>query len=88
MEAHAIEGVRLELGVDVWPFSINIAMLTGLVVNEFMTNALKHSFVGRDKSVISLSSSVNDEDYRVIVSDDGSDCPMTPAGLSPTSSER
>ena len=47
MTAHAVEGIRLDLKVDTWPVSINVAMPTGLVVNELLTNALKHAFAGR-----------------------------------------
>ena len=71
MEAHAVEGIRLELSVDTWPCSINVAMPTGLVVNELMTNALKHAFVGRDGGSITISSLVDDSGCRVIVSDNG-----------------
>ncbi|OBX18326.1 histidine kinase [Erythrobacter sp. QSSC1-22B] len=71
MEAHGVEGVRLELKVDAWPVSINVAMPTGLVVNELMTNALKHAFVGRDGGVITLSSLVDESGCRVMVSDNG-----------------
>ena len=71
MEAHAVEGIRLELSVDTWPCSINVAMPTGLVVNELMTNALKHAFVGRDGGIITISSLVDDSGCRVIVSDNG-----------------
>lgn len=71
MEAHAVEGVRLELKVDTWPVSIDVAMPTGLVVNEIMTNALKHGFLGRDGGTIKLSSLVDDTGCRVIISDDG-----------------
>jgi two-component sensor histidine kinase len=71
MEAHAVEGVRLELKVDAWPVSINVAMPTGLVVNELMTNALKHAFVGRDTGTIKLSSLVDQTGCRVVVADDG-----------------
>lgn len=71
MEAHAVEGIRLELSVDTWPCSINVAMPTGLVVNELMTNALKHAFVGRDGGIITISSLVDDNGCRVIVSDNG-----------------
>lgn len=71
MEAHAVEGVRLDLKVDTWPVSINVAMPTGLVVNELMTNALKHAFIGRDGGVITLSSLVDDTGCRVIISDNG-----------------
>ncbi|MBC7522491.1 MAG: histidine kinase [Sandarakinorhabdus sp.] len=71
MEAHAVEGIRLELSVDSWPCSINVAMPTGLVVNELMTNALKHAFVGRDGGIITISSLVDDSGCRVIFSDNG-----------------
>lgn len=71
MEAHAVEGVRLELKVDTWPVSIDVAMPTGLVVNEIMTNALKYAFEGRDNGTIKLSSLVDDTGCRVIISDDG-----------------
>lgn len=71
MEAHAVEGVRLELKVDTWPVSIDVAMPTGLVVNEIMTNALKYAFDGRDGGTIKVSSLVDDTGCRVVISDDG-----------------
>ncbi|GGI70109.1 sensor histidine kinase [Polymorphobacter multimanifer] len=71
MEAHAIQGIRLELRVDAWPVSINVAMPTGLVVNELMTNALKHGFVGRDRGTITMSSLVDETGCRIVVADDG-----------------
>lgn len=71
MEAHAVPGIRLNLQVDTWPCSINVAMPTGLVVNELMTNALKHAFVGREGGTISISSLVDDTGCTVIVADDG-----------------
>ena len=71
MQAHAVEGIRLELKVDTWPVSINVAMPTGLVVNELLTNALKHAFTGREGGTIKLSSLVDSSGCRVIVEDDG-----------------
>ena len=71
MEAHAVEGIRLDLSVDTWPCSINVAMPTGLVVNELMTNALKHAFVGRDGGIITISGLVDDSGCRVIIADNG-----------------
>jgi two-component sensor histidine kinase len=71
MQAHPAEGVRLEMKVDSWPVSINVAMPTGLVVNELLTNALKHAFVGRKGGTISLTSLVDDNGCRVTVADDG-----------------
>lgn len=71
MQAHAVEGIRLDLKVDTWPVSINVAMPTGLVVNELLTNALKHAFTGREGGTIKMHSLVDDEGCRVIISDDG-----------------
>ena len=71
MRAHAMEGIHLNLQVDTWLVSINVAMPTGLVVNELLTNALKHAFKGREGGTITLHSLVDDEGCRVVVSDDG-----------------
>jgi two-component sensor histidine kinase len=75
MRAHAREGIRLELKVDSWPVSVNVAMPAGLVVNELLTNALKHAFDGRDGGTITLHSLVDAEGCTVIVADDGSGLP-------------
>lgn len=71
MQAHAVEGIHLDLQVDTWPVSVNVAMPAGLVVNELLTNALKHAFAGREGGTITLQSLVDDSGCRVIVSDDG-----------------
>lgn len=71
MTAHAVEGIHLNLQVDTWPVSLNVAMPTGLVVNELMTNALKHAFTGREGGTITVKSLVDDTGCRVTVSDDG-----------------
>jgi len=71
MRAHAPEGIRLDLKVDTWPVSVNVAMPTGLVVNELLTNALKHAFVGREGGTITLHSLVDAQGCRVVVADDG-----------------
>lgn len=71
MAAHATEGIHLNLQVDTWPVSLDVAMPTGLVINELLTNALKHAFVGRTGGTISLKSLVDDTGCRITVSDDG-----------------
>ena len=71
MRSHAVEGIRLDLKVDAYPVSVNVAMPAGLVVNELMTNALKHAFTGRDRGTITLRSLADGEGCRVIVADDG-----------------
>jgi two-component sensor histidine kinase len=71
MGTHAVEGIRLSLKVDVYPVSINVAMPTGLVVNELMTNALKHAFTGRESGTITVECLVGEECCKVVVADDG-----------------
>lgn len=71
MLSHAVEGVRLDLKVDTYPVSVNVAMPAGLVVNELLTNALKHAFKDRDGGTITLHSLADGEGCRVVVADDG-----------------
>ena len=71
LTSHAVEGIRLDLKVDAYPVSVNIAMPTGLVVNELLTNALKHAFVGRDSGTITLSSLSDGTGCVVVVADNG-----------------
>ncbi|MGK6316986.1 sensor histidine kinase [Neorhizobium sp. DT-125] len=71
MAAQAIEGIRLDMKVDTWPVSVNVAMPVGLVVNELMTNALKYAFAGRDGGEVKIRCTVDDEGCKVLVADDG-----------------
>jgi len=71
MRTHATEGIRLNLKVDVYPVSVNTAMPAGLVVNELMTNALKHAFLGREGGTITLECLASNEGCEVVIADDG-----------------
>lgn len=71
MASHAVEGIRLDMKVDTYPVSINVAMPTGLVVNELLTNALKHAFKGREGGTITLHSVVDGDGCRIVIADDG-----------------
>jgi PAS domain S-box-containing protein len=71
LQAHAVEGIRLDLKVDIYPVSVNVAMPTGLVVNELLTNALKHAFVGRPGGTITLHSLADADGCRITIADDG-----------------
>jgi PAS domain S-box-containing protein len=75
MLAHGHEGVRLDLKVDSYPVSVNVAMPAGLVVNELLTNALKHAFADRNGGTITVRCLVDEEGCRVIVGDDGKGLP-------------
>lgn len=71
MQAHATEGIRLDLKVDSWPVSTNVAMPAGLVVNELLTNSLKYAFAGREGGTITIHSLVDEAGCRVVIADDG-----------------
>jgi len=75
MGSYAVEGVRLNLQLDAYPVSVNVAMPTGLVVNELLTNALKHAFAGRAGGTITLHSLSDGEGCRIVVADDGNGLP-------------
>jgi two-component sensor histidine kinase len=76
MASHAVEGIRLDMKVDTYPVSIDVAMPTGLVVNELLTNSLKHAFAGRDGGTITLHSIVDGDGCRVVIADDGVGLPQ------------
>jgi two-component sensor histidine kinase len=72
MRAHALEGIHLDLQVDTWLVSLDVAMPVGLVVNELLTNALKHAFQGRPGGLISLHCTTDARGgCQVVVADDG-----------------
>jgi len=58
--------------VDDYPLPISVAVPVGLIINELLSNALKHAFEGRDEGKIEVSLTAS-EDGRVnlTVSDDG-----------------
>jgi PAS domain S-box-containing protein len=71
MSTHAVEGIKLDLRIEPYPVSVNVAMPTGLVVNELLTNALKYAFAGRKSGTVTLHSLLDKDGYRVVVADDG-----------------
>lgn len=71
MRAHEDPGIRLDLHLETFPLSAEVAMATGLVVNELLTNALKFAFAGRDGGTITLRSLIDATGCQVIVADDG-----------------
>jgi two-component sensor histidine kinase len=75
MRSQAVEGIRLDLKVDAYPVSVNVAMPTGLVVNELLTNSLKHAFAGRNTGTITLHSTSDGNGCKVVVADDGTGLP-------------
>jgi len=71
LRSHAEDGIQLNLKVENCPTTINIAMPVGLVVNEAMTNALKHAFKGRGEGTITLHCLRHNRGYAIAITDNG-----------------
>ncbi len=58
---------------DIQNSILNVQLLTplGILVNELLTNMMKHAFAGRETGVIFLSVSQNENRISVILKDDG-----------------
>ena len=55
-----------------YPFPISMAVPVGLVLNELLSNALKHAFVGRKEGTIEVSLTASEEGkINLMVRDDG-----------------
>jgi PAS domain S-box-containing protein len=68
--------VTLDLVIDEVPLGIDRAIPCGLVVNELMTNALKHAFRGGRKGTIRVAlAQLEDGRIRLGVTDDGGGLP-------------
>lgn len=78
LRSQAAPGIRLDMTVDIYPVSVNVAMPTGLVVNELLTNALKHAFRDREGGTITLHSLTDAEGCCITIADDG---PGLPEGM-------
>ena len=66
------EKIKLILDTDSISLDIDTAVPCGLIINELVSNALKHAFVGRETGEMRISfKNLNDELIRLTVSDDG-----------------
>ncbi|OPX74132.1 MAG: putative diguanylate cyclase [Methanoregulaceae archaeon PtaB.Bin152] len=63
--------ITLRMGFDPIMTDINIAIPLGLVVNELVSNALKHAFPGDMKGIVTLRGRVENGEIVISVEDDG-----------------
>ncbi len=63
--------IKIEKNID--DFMIDAKMIShiGIVINELLTNAMKHAFAGRQKGLITVSASIKNNVVTIIVKDDG-----------------
>jgi two-component sensor histidine kinase len=63
--------IRINIRVENVFLDINSAVPCGLLINEIISNACKHAFSGRDKGNIDIFFGKEDEQFHLIVRDDG-----------------
>lgn len=64
-------GIELELEVDACERPLDQAVAIGLLVNELLTNALKHAFPDQRTGTLRLALSEDEESCCLVVEDDG-----------------
>jgi PAS domain S-box-containing protein len=68
--------IRLNIDAHNTLMRIDTAIPCGLIINELITNALKHGFPERSDGEINVEFFEQDDEYILIVSDDGIDFPQ------------
>ena len=67
--------ILVEFDVDSFTVPLEVAVRSGLIVSEAMTNAVQHAFEGRDEGVVRLSVHEDKGDVTVKLADNGSGMP-------------
>ena len=74
-------GVRIRRNLQSSTLTVSQATPVALLVNELLTNSLKHAFVDRQGGVVEVTVDVQDDGSIVVeVADDGIGMPLNPAG--------
>ncbi len=63
--------VRIETQVDEFTLPVKDLTNIGIIVNELLTNTIKHAFTGRVEGAIAVAASRTNDRVTVIVADDG-----------------
>jgi two-component sensor histidine kinase len=67
-----LDRIKLEIKTEKTEMVADTAIPCGLIINELITNSLKHAFPGERSGTISLSfKQVRGKDYVLTISDDG-----------------
>ncbi len=70
-ETYTSENITVEIELDAIEFELEKAMPCGLILNELLSNALKHAFNPSDSGEVIISLSKKSEIYSLSVSDNG-----------------
>lgn len=72
-DAYNIQDDKIELNINVTDVIIDVDTMIplGLIINELMSNILKHAFIGRQKGQIDIKLEENQKELLLSISDDG-----------------
>ncbi|MDA3811349.1 MAG: ATP-binding protein [Spirochaetaceae bacterium] len=63
--------VTIEKNIEDFILDAETLFNIGIIINELITNIMKYAFTGREKGMITLSSSLKDNHVTIILADDG-----------------
>jgi len=69
------ESVKIEIRIDDFTLGVKILSPLGIIVNELLTNIMKHAFSGQEEGVISLSATLKNRLARLVIEDNGKRIP-------------
>jgi PAS domain S-box-containing protein len=67
--------VRTNFQIDNCILDVRVASSLGIIINELVTNAMKHAFAGRDGGELTLSASLADGRMKIVFADNGGGMP-------------
>jgi two-component system, sensor histidine kinase PdtaS len=67
--------VRVEKQIDDFTLPVKILSPIGIIVNELITNAMKHAFAGRNDGIITVTAAMKDKHVTISVKDNGNGLP-------------
>jgi two-component system, sensor histidine kinase PdtaS len=79
-----MECVAVEKHIDDFILGVNTLFPLGIILNEVLTNAMRHAFNGRDKGRIIVSLSLSDRHATLIIEDNGIGIPESIDGATST----
>lgn len=63
--------ISLDLNLSAIQLNVNQAIPCSLIVNEVVTNIIKHAFKGRKEGKITIDLAENDDQFKLTITDDG-----------------
>ena len=71
--------ISVKIVKDIGDFILNSKKLStlGIIINELLTNIMKHAFTGRNDGLITISASLKDHNASLIIQDNGNGIPKS-----------